>query len=72
MQQEEYTNYLWSIDIAIFDADRQNALGNMLKLLYMGSKVYLSPDNPLYAFFLSKGIAVFDARTLSEASVEEF
>lgn len=64
MQQEEYTNYLWSIDVAVFDADRQNALGNMLKLLYMGSRVYLSPENPLYSFFLSKGIDVGNAREM--------
>lgn len=72
MLQEEYTNYLWNIDIAIFDADRQNALGNMLKLLYMGSKVYLSPDNPLYSFFQSKDVVVYNARSLSDISVEEF
>lgn len=72
MQQEEYTNYLWGIDVAIFDADRQNALGNMLKLLYMGSRVYLSPANPLYDFFLSKGINVGNAREIKGMSLDDF
>lgn len=72
MSQDEYTNYLWGIDIAIFDADRQNALGNILKLLYMGSKVFLSPESPLYGFFLSKGVTVHSARDISHMSKEEF
>ncbi len=72
MPQDEYTNYLWGIDIAIFDADRQNALGNILKLLYMGSKVFLSPENPLYDFFISKGVVVYNARDIAHMSKKEF
>lgn len=72
MDQEEYTDYLWGIDVAIFDADRQNALGNILKLLYMGAKVYLSPDNPLYSFFKQHGIEVLSTRDISSMTQESF
>lgn len=72
MPQREYTDFLWSMDIAIFDAERQNALGNMLKLLYMGNKVFLSENNPLYSFFLERGISVESTNSLADMTKEEF
>ena len=72
MPQDEYTDYLWNIDIAILDADRQNALGNILKLLYMGSKVFLSPENPLYGFFKGLEINVYNSKRIAEMQKEEF
>lgn len=72
MPQNEYTEFLWNMDIAVFDADRQNALGNIIKLLYMGNKVYLSPNSPLYNFFLKKGIEVFNTKEIDKMEFSEF
>lgn len=72
IDQQQYTKFLWNIDIAIFNSERQNALGNILKLLYMGNKVYLSPKSPLYSFFKDLGIEIFNTEDIKDISYEEF
>lgn len=72
MPQKEYTRFLWNMDICIFRAARQNALGNILKSLYMGNKVFLSPQSPLYGFFKSKDIQVYNSEEIEQMSYEEF
>lgn len=44
LNPKEYSQYLASIDIAIFGHERQQALGNIFALLYLGKKVYLRND----------------------------
>lgn len=72
MPQLKYTEFLWNMDIAIFNAERQNALGNILKLLYMGNKVFMTSEGPLYNFFLQKGIEIYDAKKISSMPYEDF
>lgn len=54
LPNDEYTQFLSKIDVAIFNSSRQNGLGNILQLLYMGKKVYLSKSSPLYDYFKTK------------------
>ena len=72
MTKWDYDRYLSGIDIGIFGAPRQNALGNIIRLIYMGKKVFLSSDNPLYPFLKEKGVPVFDMDLLKTISFEEF
>lgn len=72
IEQKEYTKFLWNIDIAIFNSERQNALGNILKLLYMGNKVYLSPKSPLYCFFNNLGIEIYNTDEIKDTKYEDF
>lgn len=72
MPQLKYTEFLWNMDIAIFNAERQNALGNILKLLYMGNKVYLTPDGPLYEFFKEKNFEIYNTKDVGNIPYEEF
>lgn len=72
MPQLKYTEFLWNMDIAIFNAERQNALGNILKLLYMGNKVYLTPDGPLYAFFKDKNFEIYNTKDVGHIPYDEF
>lgn len=72
MPQLKYTEFLWNMDVAIFNAERQNALGNILKLLYMGNKVYLTPNGPLYAFFKDKNIEIYNTKDIGKIPYDEF
>lgn len=51
---EEYGKYLNSVDIAIFNNDRQQALGNIYALLYLNKKVYIRSDTPMWSHFKEK------------------
>ena len=55
----EYTRKLQSCGIAIMNHYRQQAIGNILMMLWLGSKVYLSPSNTLYHYIKQIGIKVF-------------
>lgn len=67
-----YTKRLATMDIAIFNSTRQNGLGNILQLLYMGKKVYLNPQNPLYTLLKEKGLEIYNVQELKTIAYEEF
>ncbi len=58
MSQEEYKEFLEKIDIAIFNHDRQQALGNIINLLGMGKKVYIRDTVTHWDFFVGIGVAI--------------
>lgn len=59
MEFSEYNKYMSSIDIAIFNHDRQQAMGNMIGLLSLGKKVVLKRTTTSYNFFKSLGLKVY-------------
>ncbi|MGP5551137.1 TDP-N-acetylfucosamine:lipid II N-acetylfucosaminyltransferase [Psychrobacter namhaensis] len=59
MEFSEYNKYMSSIDIAIFNHDRQQAMGNMIGLLSLGKKVILKPTTTPYDFFKSLGLKIY-------------
>lgn len=68
---DEYLRFLGSIDIAIFNHRRQQAMGNIIKLLGLGKKVYLHPKTTSRAVFESLGIKVFGLNYLSLDRLDE-
>ena len=48
---EDYIRYLWSMDVGVFNVDRQIALGNIAQLLYMMKKVYLPKESVLGKYY---------------------
>lgn len=63
MDREAYLTMLSNCSIAIFYHFRQQAMGNILALLYMGVRVYLSEKNPVYHYLKRIGIVVFNLDT---------
>lgn len=57
---EEYLDLLDSIDIAIFNHKRQQAMGNTINLIGMGKIVYLRKDTTQWNFFNELSIDVLD------------
>ena len=47
MAYPDYVRFLNQIDIGIFNNDRQQGNGNITNLLYLGKKLYMSPENNL-------------------------
>ena len=72
MPLDEYSKFLKQMDIVIIATDRQNALGNILKNMYSGGKVYLSEKNKLYKYFLSQGIRVNKFEDIKNESYSSF
>jgi hypothetical protein len=57
---DEYRELLASIDIAIFDHNRQQGMGNIITHLGLGHKVYLRSDQSPWGMFEALGIEVHD------------
>ncbi|MCW8896649.1 MAG: TDP-N-acetylfucosamine:lipid II N-acetylfucosaminyltransferase [Flavobacteriales bacterium] len=72
MPREEYLKKLNEIDVAIMFHNRSQALGNCITLLTLGKKLYLKNKNPLYQFFKTIGVDIFDIKTIKNLTFEEF
>jgi dTDP-N-acetylfucosamine:lipid II N-acetylfucosaminyltransferase len=57
---DKYLELLGKIDIAIFNHDRQQAMGNIIPLLGLGKKVYMRRNITPRRLFDELGISVFD------------
>jgi hypothetical protein len=59
MDLKTYNKLQSNIDIAIFNHQRQQAMGNILTLLYLGKKVYIRDDIVTWNFMQENDIKVF-------------
>lgn len=59
MDLKTYNKLQSNIDIAIFNHQRQQAMGNILTLLYLGKKVYIRDDIVTWDFMQENDIKVF-------------
>jgi len=57
---EEYLQFLGSIDIAIFNHKRQQAMGNTITLLGLGKTVFIRSDTTQWQLFKDKNIEVLN------------
>jgi dTDP-N-acetylfucosamine:lipid II N-acetylfucosaminyltransferase len=60
MDYQEYIDLLSTIDISIFNHDRQEAVGNTNLLISLGAKIYLRSETSQWKFYNDKNIKVFD------------
>lgn len=65
MAIDEYRDFLKSIDIAVFNHKKQQAMGNTISLLSMGKSVYIRSDVTQWAFFKEKNIACLNVEYFS-------
>ncbi len=68
---EEYLEFLGSIDIAIFNHRRQQAMGNTITLLGLGKKVFLRRDTTSWKMLARNGFDVFDVLSLELTRLDE-
>lgn len=64
MEYRDYLSLLNTIDIAIFNHNRQQAVGNIILLLSMGKTIYLSSDNNAHKMLKSLKIIFKDISEL--------
>lgn len=73
IEKECYEEFLRKMDVAIFDLERQQALGNIDFLLNSGCKVYLKEESILDRFYRNEcKCVVYPTGDLEDLSFEEF
>lgn len=65
MPFERYLEFLGNIDIAIFNNNRQQAMGNIITLLGLGKTVYVRNDTTQWQFFQDKGLQIYNINNFS-------
>lgn len=68
---QEYYSILFTCSYAIMNHKTQQALGNILMLLWIGCAVYLNPKNPIYRNFISKGFIIKSVNYLENGNLLE-
>ena len=66
MSFDDYNDYLSKIDVAIFNHQRQQAMGNIIGLLSMGKTVYLRSSETPYHYLAGLGVKILDFESLGE------
>jgi hypothetical protein len=66
LPRELYYIKLAEVSFAIFNHKIQQAFGNILGLIFMGVKVFLNPENPVYIELISHEIRVFDYSRMTQ------
>ncbi|AKP52432.1 TDP-N-acetylfucosamine:lipid II N-acetylfucosaminyltransferase [Cyclobacterium amurskyense] len=63
MPLHEYNKFLEKCGIVIMNHYRQQAVGNVLTMLWMGAKIFLDERNTIYQYLKRIGIKVFSVQT---------
>ena len=63
---EEYNLLLKSCNVAIMNHYRQQGMGNVIFLLWMGTKLFLNCKNSIYHFLKRKNIIVYSVDDLTD------
>lgn len=66
MAYPEYVQFLNQIDIGVFNNDRQQGNGNVTNLLYLGKKIYISPENNLLKTYEKLGAVMNTVNQIAE------
>ncbi len=72
LDKNEYGKFLGEIDIAIFNNNRQQALGNIRALAYLGTKIYMRNDTTMWTDFISDGYKLNTIKELENETFNEF
>lgn len=72
LPEEEYTEILERVNIAIFNHNRQQAMGNIITLLGLGKKVYIRDNITTWRFCLDHDLTVFTTNGDFNNLLEEF
>ncbi|SHM19219.1 TDP-N-acetylfucosamine:lipid II N-acetylfucosaminyltransferase [Flavobacterium chilense] len=66
MTIEKYIDFLKTIDVAVFNHNRQQAMGNTLTLLGLGKIVYMRSGTNSFESLTKRGFIVFDNKLIKE------
>ncbi|SHI73846.1 TDP-N-acetylfucosamine:lipid II N-acetylfucosaminyltransferase [Clostridium intestinale] len=73
MNPEAYGEFLGRIDIAIFNNNRQQALGNIFALAYLEAKIYMRNDTTMWEDLVEdEGYNFYSIEDIKDYSFEEF
>ncbi len=68
---KKYLKILSGVDVAIFNFDKQQGMGNINLLLEFGKKIYIKKDAVIWNFYHEKGVVVYDISEFNLDLIDE-
>lgn len=69
MKIEEYNQTISTCSIVVMNHLRQQAVGNIVIMMFFGAKVFLDNKNPVYKFFKNNGAIIFGMDELTDENI---
>ena len=66
MDIDDYISKIISCKVVIMNHVRQQAFGNIITMLYLGAKVFLREENPIYIFLKNKDAIIYSIHDLEK------
>ena len=66
MPVQDYVAIIKKCGYVIMNHVRQQAVGNIVIMLYLGARVFVRQENPVYDFFKNSGVAISTVQELEE------
>lgn len=66
MPVQEYVAIIKKCGYVIMNHVRQQAVGNIVIMLYLGARVFVRQENPVYAFFKNSGVVISTVQELEK------
>lgn len=66
MPVQDYVAIIKKCGYVIMNHVRQQAVGNIVIMLYLGARVFVRQENPVYKFFRKSGVAISTVQELAE------
>lgn len=71
MSQEDYYRFLSTCDIGIFNNDRQQGMGNIVAMLFLGKKVFLRAGVSMYDDYIARGFKIYPVLEINELNFDQ-
>ena len=68
----DYIKFLYSMDVAVFNNNRQQALGNIYMLLGLGKKIYIRDDTSMWESLKNMGFLFGNISSIPDLSLSDF
>ncbi len=69
MKIEEYNKVISSCSIVVMNHFRQQAMGNIIVMMYFGAKIFLNKENIIYDFLKNNDAIIFSMEELTSKSI---
>lgn len=66
---DDYNEIIASCGFVIFNHVRQQGLGNIMTMGYLGAKIFMDHQSPIYKYLKNEGMILFETAELNEVSI---
>ncbi|WP_456376534.1 TDP-N-acetylfucosamine:lipid II N-acetylfucosaminyltransferase [Lutibacter sp.] len=70
MPLNEYNKLLLSCGFVLFNHIRQQAVGNLITMGYLGAKIFLNKRSPVYKYYKGLGVNIYNLNELNENNLK--